>query len=293
MFLKRTLVIFMSSLWLLVGCGPQDAAYENGRCISIRVDIPMMYINGQGVPLSESPFMRNNVLFVPYDAIASAFEGTSDYDASTNTVSSAFPQRGTMLRESSVQFVLDSSNIHVDGVEEVPAGLGTDFANGDITVYKAQQVNGTIYVPIDYFQRFGVASVWQAAESDRATVSNLSERLGAGPFELEENFWSLDDSITSSFSATGILVYDYGGEKREIYTDGHADILLATSQDGENGVIKAITLKDGFYKTDRCLQVGDSEERALDLYAGNNFNLALTISISDGIVSEISFESFL
>jgi hypothetical protein len=39
--------------------------------------------------------------------------------------------------------------------------------------------------------------------------------------------------------------------------------------------------------------VGDSEERALDLYAGNNFNLALTISISDGIVSEISFESFL
>ena len=144
MFLKRTLVIFMSSLWLLVGCGPQDAAYENGRCISIRVDIPMMYINGQGVPLSESPFMRNNVLFVPYDAIASAFEGTSDYDASTNTVSSTFPQRGTMLRESSVQFVLDSSNIHVDGVEEVPAGLGTDFANGDITVYKAQQVNGTI-----------------------------------------------------------------------------------------------------------------------------------------------------
>lgn len=74
-----------------------------------------------------------------------------------------------------VQFSLDSSDIHVDGVEEVPAGLATDFANGDITVYKAQQISGTIYVPIDYFQRFGVARVWQVAESDRAAISNLEE----------------------------------------------------------------------------------------------------------------------
>lgn len=112
---------------------------------------------------------------------------------------------------------------------------------------------------------------------------------------MEENFWSLDDHITNTFSATGIIVYGCGGEKREIYTDGHADILLSTIQDNaeKTAVIKAITLKDDYYKTGRGLRVGDSEERAHDLYAGNNFNLMLAISISDGIVSEISFESFL
>ena len=293
---KRKFMIWLSILLGILFCAlvlPRNGQNKGGNCIGLRDQSCEIYVNGKTRTIEAPPYLYHNIMFVPYDSIASILGGAISYSDQTDAISSQFPKTGTMHSNISIKFELNTPDLLVNDKSCKTPGLLMDSAGGDISVYKAYRRNCIIYVPIDYFQRAEIAEVWQMPNSDSATISNLNEHLGANPFYLEENFYDLDAKTQKEFFAKGTPEFVAQNDMRQTYTNGHVDLFLSeTTGNTKQLIIKGITLKDDFYATDRGLRVGDSISKYEYLYAGNNFGTAMDVITTNGDVSQISFWSY-
>ena len=237
-----------------------EGSRAQGVHLSLRAGSTHILLNGEDAELQFSPFISDGVFYVPLREIAELCGGVVKYLPEDQSVLLAFPQ--TMQRDAAfARLWLASGEIKLDAETTGPAA-------GILPVSTPIVMDGHTFVPIGYFFRFGCAT--PVVSEDQAILFSTGYRVGAGPFNIEDDFNALAPEVQAQFYPTGeYTVYENDTGRQEVWTNGDVDLILAVGsrywEEGSRPILR-IEVKNPGISTDWGLQVGDSAQRYYDLY---------------------------
>ena len=239
-FIILTCTLMVAGLWSVPVYSAEYIGDEaiNGICISLKVGSSQSLVNGEPATLKNEPFLENDIAYVPLREIVELCDGIVKYIPSDSSVIIALKKKGDNEKTFFSQIWVGKHKIlnMEDGWKDISADnisvpkylfpVDEDY----IPVLR----NGCVFVPVDFFMRFGFAYVKWNPESGRIIILNLEENLGIGGIQLGNDFDLLDEDIKNRFRATGRVNYEFTSHKEEVFSDGNMEITLWTRTDTQN-----------------------------------------------------------
>lgn len=263
---------------------------NNGVCISMKVDSKKAYLNGKDITLDNAPFIMNKIAYVPLREVTELCGGIVQYVPSDRSVLVA-------LRRKSGYALFTQMLINRFGILKLYNGWHeeplTNYVFPVDKNYYPIGKNDRVFVPADYFIRFGYANVQWNPERNRIILSAFDNERGVGVFQLGEDFSLLNKSIRSRFKATGRVDPSFQMYRNDIYTDGDMEITLCRYDPRQypsmknKREIRKIVLLSSRYSTPRGLKVGDSVEKYLDLYDNDSIMYQFFVESQRDRISKI------
>lgn len=269
---------------------------SHGIVVSMTVGSSDILVTGEAHTLKNAPFIQNGIPYVPLREMVELCGGLVRYNGSDKSVLISLPRDNSEPNFSQVwigkQRVLNNAS------EEA---LLRDYMypSGAKDSFVPRLINGSVYVPVEYFERFGFAEVTYNVQSGLIRIDNFDDGNSLGGFILDSDFLSYDSANRNEFKTTGKTTeIDDGALKEETFTNGNLELCIRTGEsrymkwEGTKQEIHMITLVSDKYCTPRGLRVGDSEERFLALYgSAGRYVGRMDVEFNDGLVSRISIFS--
>lgn len=147
----------------LTSGGAQTAHAATKQAASVQSEIAV-YLDGQKLALTQAPYLRNGVTFVPMSAIFKALDASVTYEPSTKTIISRKGSTTISLKVGSKTATINGKNVSLTA----PAEL----------------VNGTTFVPLRFIgEAFGAEVAWKASEQ-KVVITSLEALM-----EQEQQQW--------------------------------------------------------------------------------------------------------
>lgn len=274
----------------------QGTENDGQHVVSIFLDSSTAFCNGEKVILSAAPFLQGDILFYPLQDLARLYGATCFFDGQFIRIDTGF---STLICElGKGAFTLNGTSYSTTQYDSFHPELSYVPVTDE---YVPQLVNGTVFVPLDFF---GSRFTWGGSllafpEDNMAIWGEFQNENGIDGVKLGYYYDLIPQEMRNAVVCDGVvdqvLTYNivrYRLEGMEIYV---MDCLIDEDPEFMDGRICAIRVTGPGYSTPRGLQIGDSMEDVIHLYGshlGRTHNPdKMEIEFENGLVKSLYFST--
>lgn len=267
--------------------------------ITMKVGDQKAWVNGTKVELQGVPFVKDDVFYYPLQDLVELYGDSYELDGDRVTIDAG--DMGTYTFTVGSTTVTAQDGTVWDNSHQQRYFLEMQPQYRKESVRKPILLNGVLYAPLSFLlaHRDGPQYLKhgsQYVDSGFVIFNGKENQNGFLGYEILTEFDALPAEKRESLVCLGIK-----GEARDYYHeveyrgDGYSVFVLRLKPgeiDAEqlNGLISAIIVDDPKYMTKRGLRVGDSAERAWELY-GSGMSTQFGYELEHGKISRFGFRS--
>lgn len=278
-----------------------DVPKVSGLSISMKISEPSALINGEPAALENTPFLLDDVPYVPLRETVERFGGIIAPTYIGNRISGALyalPERNDPEGWCFSQIWMDNTDYMFNG--SMQPRWQDKYYRRDYGAEQAsllpQLRSGRIFVPVHVIQMSGQIEVVWEPDDQRLILTMARNENGIPGFVVGSDFSWLDTAVQERFYPVDDAHPALGleGYYEQTYTDGDIELVLGFGYrewPASRKEIRSVKLVTDRYSSIRGLRVGDSMERYEDLY-GTTWTVSkdkMPIKVKDGRIISISF----
>lgn len=266
--------------------------------ITMKVGDQEAWVNGTKVELQGAPFVKEDVFYYPLQDLVELYGDSYELDGDRVTIDAG--DTGTYTFTVGSTIVTAQDGTIWDNSHQQRFFLETQPQYPKESVYTPILLDGVLYAPLSFLLALDgpryLSHGSQYVDSGFVIFDGKESANGFLGYEILTEFDALPAEKRESLVCLGAK-----GEARDYYNeveyrgDGYSVFVLRLKPGERNseqldGLISAIIVDDPKYMTKRGLRVGDSAERAWELY-GEGMLTQFGYELENGKISRFGFRS--
>ena len=250
-------------------------------------------LNGELVALSATPFIQNDIFYIPLKEITIMLGGKYSFKNNIATIE---------LFNNTTKYQIGSRSLIVNGetYEVSVLNRNCSASNDSLTVdenFVPLILEGTVYIPVNFTADYCpniIAAVREYPGAKMVILGGFENERGVNEVKIRDDYDNLPEDIKSQLNYAGVIgevinysIEEYKNDDLEVYVmrinESYEDM------DDMDGRVCAIHVVGDRYSTPRGLKTGDSEDRIWLLYGDERFLGFFFYKANDRTIKSFTF----